>query len=455
MSTHKHETMPRGCRIIELQVHTDERGRLAVAEAQREIPFSIERVFWIYDVPEGKERGAHSHSECAEVVVPVQGEFDILVDDGITQAILHMDSPYRGILIPAGIWCSLRNFAPGTICVVMASHPYSAAGYIHDYGRYKEQTVQAVRYDASRREEWDTFVDSAKNSTFLHRRGYMDYHAHRFTDSSLMFYKKGRLIAVVPANHVAEEHTVYSHGGLTYGGILLSEKTTTVDTMQVMACATDWYRMVLGANRWIYKPVPHIYHRSPAEEDLYALFRQGATLKARAVSSAIGKDHRVAMHKSRYAGAHKASEHSVSYEESTDLKTFWDVLDEVLQTKHQKSPVHTHEEMRMLQCRFPDNIRLFTALHDGKVVAGTLVYDMGHIAHTQYIASSEEGRRVNALDGLLRYLIEEVFAERLYFDFGISTEQGGEYLNEGLIFQKEGFGARAVVYDTYELKIKE
>ena len=120
----EHDCLPRGCRIIELKERVDQRGKLSFAEAQREIPFDIERVFWIYDVPEGKERGSHAHNECAEVVVPVQGEFDMVVDDGTTQATLHMDSPHRGVLIPAGVWCSLRNFAPGTICVVMASHPY-------------------------------------------------------------------------------------------------------------------------------------------------------------------------------------------------------------------------------------------------------------------------------------------------------------------------------------------
>ncbi len=449
----EHDCLPRGCRIIELKERVDQRGKLSFAEAQREIPFDIERVFWIYDVPEGKERGSHAHNECAEVVVPVQGEFDMVVDDGTTQATLHMDSPHRGVLIPAGVWCSLRNFAPGTICVVMASHPYNAAGYIHDYETYKEQVVEAIRYDASRKEEWDEFVRTSRNGTFLLERGYMDYHADRFVDCSLMFYKKERLIAVVPANHVDEEQTVYSHGGLTYGGILLAEKTTTVDTMQVMSYAMKWYHTVLGAKQWIYKPIPHIYHRCPAEEDLYALFRQNATLKGRAVSSAIKNPERIPIHRSRNSGAHKAQGHQVHYEECTDLRLFWPILDEVLMTRHHKGPVHSIEEMELLQSRFPKNIRLFIAKHNNVAVAGTLVYEMEHLVHTQYIASSEQGRAVGALDGLLKYLIEEVYAGKQYFDFGVSTEQGGSYLNEGLIFQKEGFGARAVMYDTYLIKL--
>ena len=85
------------------------------------------------------------------------------------------------------------------------------------------------------------------------------------------------------------------------------------------------------------------------------------------------------------------------------------------------------------------------------VVAGALVYDMGSVVHTQYLASSDYGKQYGALDLLLRYLITQEYADRTYFDFGVSTENGGSYLNEGLIFQKEGFGARSVVYDTYEM----
>jgi len=88
------------------------------------------------------------------------------------------------------------------------------------------------------------------------------------------------------------------------------------------------------------------------------------------------------------------------------------------------------------------------------LLAGALVYDFGHVAHTQYLASSDEGREFGALDFLLANLLDTVYANRRYFSFGISTEQEGRYLNEGLIFQKEGFGGRAVVHDFYELELQ-
>ena len=448
-----HDRMPRGCRLINLAEHRDKRGCLSIAEARKDIPFAIERVFWIYDVSEGEERGAHSHNECAEVVVPVCGAFDMTVDDGVTQTTVHLSSPCKGILIPAGVWCRLSNFSPNTICVVMASHPYNAVGYIHDYSVYTGQVIEAVPYDNSMKAEWDEFVKCSKNGTFLFQRDYMDYHADRFVDCSLMFYKRGELVAVLPANYKEEELRVYSHGGLTYGGLVLSERISVADTMQVMSCAMEWMKLTLGAKEWIYKSVPYIYHRIPAEEDLYALFRQEATLAARGVSAVIAQDNSLPMQELRRRGAKKAINNGVGYEESDELQAFWNILEEVLASRHDCKPVHTIEEIQRLKSLFPNDIRLFVAKADGRIVAGTLVYETSQVAHAQYIAASKEGRAVGALDGLFCYLINEVFAEKKYFDFGISTEQGGRYLNEGLAFQKEGFGARAVVYDTYSIKL--
>lgn len=445
--------LPRGCRLIHLPERQDKRGCLSIAEARNEIPFAIERVFWIYDVPEGGERGSHSHSECAEVIVPVCGAFDMTVDDGVTKATVHLDSPCVGILVPAGIWCRLSGFTRDTVCVVMASHPYNASGYIHDYSIYCGEAIEVVPYRPSMADVWNAFVAASKNGTFLFHRDYMDYHADRFADCSLLFYKKNKLVATLPANYNQDERTVYSHGGLTYGGLVLSDGISVADTMQVMSCAMEWMRLTLGAERWIYKPVPHIYHRAPAEEDLYALFRQEAVLEARGVSSAIARDRVIAMQGLRKRGTKKAAANSVVYEESDDLESFWPILEDVLSSRHGRSPVHSLGEMASLKAAFPESIRLFVARADGNVVAGTLIYETEMVAHAQYIAASDYGRSIGALDGLFFHLITEVFGRKHYFDFGISTEQGGRYLNEGLVFQKEGFGARAVVYDTYMIKL--
>ena len=450
-------TMPRGCRLIEFPESVDMRGCLSFAEGMQHIPFQIERVFWIYNVAEGMTRGSHSHNESSEVVVPVSGKFDMFVSDGVREVPVCMDSPRRGILIPPGVWCELRNFAPSTVCVVMASHPYNAAGYTDDFTQYRNGLVSTVRYDSSRKDEWNGFVRSSKNGTFLFDRSFMDYHADRFEDCSLMFYKHDRLLAVLPANYVASEGTVWSHGGLTYGGLIMSPEITAVGALEVFSCAIDWMKVELRANRWIYKPVPYVYSRVPAEEDLYALFRSGGRLYSRAVSSVVDGSNRLPLHKLRRRGVAKAVKAGLSIRRSDDPKdweAFWGILSEVLMSRHHKVPVHTLQEILMLAGRFPESIKLYVVVSaDGRIVAGTVVFDTPQVAHAQYIAASEEGKRNGALDLLFDSLIGQEYAGKAYFDFGISTEQGGSFLNEGLIFQKEGFGARSVVYDTYEIPL--
>lgn len=446
--------LPRGCRIIEFTESVDDRGALSFAEGGHQIPFEIERVFWIYGVPKDKSRGGHSHSESAEVVVPVCGGFNMIVDDGTHRVIVPMDSPRKGILIPPGVWCDLRDFKPGTVCVVFASHPYNASGYINDYSEYLTEQLTVVRYDEVHKEEWNDFVSSSKNGTFLFDRGYMDYHSDRFTDCSLMFYKHGKLIAMLPANWNESEGTVLSHGGLTYGGLIVPPQMIALHALEVFSCAIDWMKRELGAHRWLYKPIPYIYSTVPAEEDLYALFRSGGQLKERGVSSVVDLTQRLPMRELRRRGCAKALKAGFRLDIGNmqeDLEAYWNILTTLLETKHKKRPVHTVSELRLLHSRFPDKIRLHVVRSDSEVVAGALVYDMGRVVHTQYLASSDSGKKNCALDLLLSHLIGQVYADRTYFDFGISTERGGSYLNEGLIFQKEGFGARSVVYDTYEM----
>ncbi len=454
MSENNNISLPRGCRIIEFPESADDRGALSFAEGAHQIPFQIERVFWIYGVPEGKTRGGHSHSESAEVVVPVTGSFRMVVDDGTHHVEVIMDSPRKGILIPPGVWCDLRDFAPGTVCMVFASHPYNASGYINDYNEYLTEQLSVVRYDESHKEEWNAFVAASKNGTFLFDRGYMDYHSDRFRDCSLMFYKHGKLLAMLPANWREDEGTVQSHGGLTYGGLIVPKDMIAVDALEVFSCAIDWMKRELGAHRWLYKPIPYIYSKLPAEEDLYALFRSGGKLKERGVSSVIDFSNRLPMRQSRKNGLAKARKAGLVVDDgnmTSDLEAFWNILAGILMDKHKKKPVHTVAELQLLAGRFPGQIKLHVVRDGGEVVAGALVYDMGHVVHTQYLASSESGKKNGALDLLLKTLINEVYADRTYFDFGVSTENGGSYLNEGLIFQKEGFGARSVVYDTYEM----
>ncbi len=300
-------------------------------------------------------------------------------------------------------------------------------------------------------DEWDDFVRSSRNGTFLFERGYMDYHADRFQDDSLIFRdRRGAVAGLLPASRLGSH--VSSHGGLTYGGLVLGMNIRTSAVISILDSAAAYYR-ASGVTSVEYKCVPRIYHRLASEDDLYALFRLGARLVRRDVSSTVQPAERPASQARRLRGARKARLAGISVCESTDFTAFWPVLEATLSDRHGVQPVHDVDEITLLAGRFPRAIRLFTALDGTEVVAGVVIYETPLVAHAQYIGSSRRGRDAAALDLLFEELIDVVYPDKRYFDFGISTEADGRDLNAGLIQYKEGFGATATVHDFYCLDL--
>lgn len=311
--------------------------------------------------------------------------------------------------------------------------------------------MEIRRYRREDKELWNSFVSKARNATFLFDRNYMDYHADRFDDNSFMFYHKGKLKAVLPANVAGD--TLYSHQGLTYGGLLLDKKATVEDVLECFDSMNSWLREN-GISKVVYKALPWIYQQYPSEEDLYALtWKCKAQLISRDISSSIVIDNKLKFAESRKSGIRKALSLNIEVGESNDVDGFWHVLEENLGNRYNAKPVHTANEMKLLMSRFPNNIRLYVAKMNGEIVGGTLIYVTPQVVHTQYISASVEGKKHGALDLLFDYIINKVYANCRYFDFGKSTEQGGAYLNEPLIFQKEGFGGRGVCYDWYQWEL--
>ena len=306
-------------------------------------------------------------------------------------------------------------------------------------------------YDGKAAIEWNEFIDKSRNGTFLFNRNYMDYHADRFQDFSLMAYKKNKLYAVLPANRVGD--VLYSHQGLSYGGFITSSKLALSDITIIFEKVNDLLKQV-GISKVVYKPVPVIYLLLPAQEDLYVLFRyMNAKLIGRNISSTIYQGNKIKFIESRKSGIRKAIANRVEICESENFESFWEILYDNLKMKYGVSPVHSLKEIKLLASRFPDNIKLFTAQKDGIVLGGTVVYITPQVLHTQYISASLSGKESGALDLLFDHLINHKFTNIPIFDFGQSTEQMGKVLNDALIFQKEGFGGRGVMYDIYEYEV--
>lgn len=315
-----------------------------------------------------------------------------------------------------------------------------------------EQLYVIKQYAPEMQREWDDFVRASKNGTFLFNRNYMGYHSDRFSDLSLMVYRKGKLFALLPGN--IEDDTFWSHQGLTYGGLIMNTKMSATECVEVFV-EINSYLKTHGVKRVIYKPTPYIYHKIASQEDLYALFvLTDAKLASRCISSTIYEDARLKFIESRKSGVRKAVKSDVIIEESEDITVFWNILNDNLQANHATKPVHSAEELIKLKNLFPDNIRLYVAKNNNNnMLGGTLIYEMGQTVHTQYISATDEGKKGGALDLLFDYLINEKYSVVKYFDFGHSTENGGKILNNTLIFQKEGFGGRGVCYDIYEYEL--
>ena len=310
--------------------------------------------------------------------------------------------------------------------------------------------VEIVRYTPDRVVEWDAFVRQSKNATFLFYRGYMDYHSNRFKDHSVMFYEKGRLCALLPGNDDGQGG-FWSHQGLTYGGLVMDNRCKAAQVREMMTVLQDYLR-TQGFTNVVYKHIPWLYAVQPSEEDLFALSNVcRAQLRSRDIASVIVLDRRLPFSTLRRRGLKKGQQAGLYVKQLSDYTTYWSLLVQHLWMKFRAKPVHTVDEMMLLKERFPENIRLMAVCKDDEILGGTVLYDCGQTIKTQYIVASEEGRRLGALDFLFDRLLERYGAEgRHFFDFGTSNRVDNDDLNESLIFQKEGFGARAVCYDTYE-----
>lgn len=311
--------------------------------------------------------------------------------------------------------------------------------------------IEIKRYKDADAEQWNKFNSESKNSLFMFDRKYMDYHRDRFTDHSLMFYEDDKLIALLPMSE--HEDMLISHGGLTYGGFITDKKMK----QHVMMDCFEKLIEYVKENKFRsirYKCIPHIYHNQAAEEDRFALFANNAELVTVDVSTYLNLMNPLKMPKGRKAQISRARREGVVIEELMaleDFKTFIALENEVLTERHGVHAVHTGEELKLLHDRFPENIHLFAAKKNNSMIAGTLVYEYEQVVHTQYMAANEEARTVGALDLAVATVIEKYQNNKMWLDFGISTEHGKIYLNEGLCSQKEGFGGRTGVYEIWEI----
>ncbi|OAB81867.1 hypothetical protein ULVI_00265 [Cochleicola gelatinilyticus] len=288
---------------------------------------------------------------------------------------------------------------------------------------------------------------SAKNATFLFHRNFMEYHSDRFTDHSLLVFKGGKLVAVLPAN--LNNGELHSHQGLTYGGLVFSAKLKMKDTSEVFKAVLQ-YLASEGIKKLHLKLLPNIYHSIPGGELPYLLQLTEAVRTRVDVSSTIDLRMPFKIQSNRTEGVRKAERHGLTISEGTNFTPFWnEILIPNLAQRHDAAPVHSAKEITMLAGNFPEHIWQFNVMKDDKIVAGATIFETKHVAHAQYISANADKQTLGSLDFLFDYLLNDRFRSKPYFDFGTSNEAAGTKVNEGLLYWKECFGARSVVHETY------
>lgn len=314
--------------------------------------------------------------------------------------------------------------------------------------QYHIQKYKSENYDV-----WNEFVAQAKNATFLFHRDFMEYHQDRFEDYSLLVFDENhKLQALVPAN-ISNQH-VFSHQGLTYGGILINQKTRLSDFILIAKEVFEYWNQK-GVQKATFKEIPTIYHQIPSNEFQYLVFLMQGKLVRRDVLSVLDLKAKFTYSRDRKNGIKRGIKNDLIVKEEANFELFWsEILIPNLADKYQVKPVHSLEEIQYLHNRFPKNIRQFNVYQNDKIVAGTTVFETNFVAHSQYISANTKKNELGSLDFLHDYLISNVFKDKHYFDFGISNESEGRHINEGLLYWKESFGARSITQDFYEIEIK-
>ena len=309
--------------------------------------------------------------------------------------------------------------------------------------------IDVVRYDKDNRREWDEVVAGADNAHFMASRTFIEYHKDRFIDHSILIYRNGKLVGVLPANQ--SDDTFYSHQGLTFGGLFVRKKYNRCEIICEIMSAVIAYVRKMGFKKFIYKFCSHIYHKRPCCADYYALCRLSEEVPYSEichVSSTVMLNRNIAFSSSRKNHAKQALKYNLRIEQRTDAwNDYWSILSERLRERFQKKPVHSLDEITFLAKSFPEKIKLFVVFSEDNtndILGGTVIFETDEVAHVQYTAVRSEHQNKGVLDYLFLELIKNYQKSgHTCFDFGISTstKELGKIFNKGLLDFKEAFGA--------------
>ncbi len=307
---------------------------------------------------------------------------------------------------------------------------------------------------------WEAFVASANNGTIFHERKFLGYHpGDRFNDHSLLVDKGGKLRAIFPAVEINSDgvKSLVSHQGSSYGGIVVQEDLSFQDSYDFVQAITEYARKA-GFQRIQMTLPPAIYQYRVSNYLDFSLIKHGFSYKKRDVSSMLTIEESPEKNLQRFRSTHrtavrKAVKQGVTIRESEDWSDFYDILKENLNIRHNVQPTHTLDELLILRDLYPEQIKLFGAYHEDKLVAGVVNFSVNKdVVLAFYISHNEKYQNLRAVNLLFYEIITWCHNNSYrYLDFGIFTVNMEP--NFGLGRFKENFGASGVFRDTFELDL--
>jgi hypothetical protein len=309
------------------------------------------------------------------------------------------------------------------------------------------------KYDQNDYKIWNEFIAQAKNATFLFHRDFMEYHKDRFEDFSLLVYQDEKLISILPANKVG--NSVYSHQGLTYGGLVYTSKLKG-EKVEAVLDAVLLFLKENAFDTFYYKPIPNFYFPEGNNEVDFFLFKRGAVIERKEMNLAVNLELPLQISKSKLKHFRRIEDLDLNIIEKENFNPFWDeILAPRLLEKFNTKPVHSKEEILLLKQKFPENIRQYSVYRNDEIIAGITIFETENVVKSQYGATSKKGEGVRALDFLFINLIEKYKRKgKRFFDMGIVNEENESGYHSGLLKQKEELGCTVYNQDFYKIDIK-
>ena len=305
--------------------------------------------------------------------------------------------------------------------------------------------MKIIKYSDTFFDLWDEFVKNSKNGTIFHTRKFLSYHKNKFVDESILIYKKNKLIGLFPA--IEFENKIVSHRGSTYGGLIVGVKNSLKDSLNMWQLIKEYYQKEIE-----FRDSEYIFHKYPSREVIFSAKKAGFKEVYEELSTCLNLS-RIKFTKGRKWAITKCKNLKIVFDDN-DYVSYYEILKNNLK-KHNSTPTHTLEEMKLLKELLPQNYFLVTIYQDNKMIAGVwLVLATSWTAHTFYIAQNYNFSEYQPLSCVMKFIIEYLQKNSFkYLNFGISTENMGEIINEGLFEFKESFGGFGVSRFYYRMEI--